>query len=169
LVLSLLLSGCGLAVEATRVVALRAHTCWEDHWELHRNRQWAEEAWASIAPRMTGVTQDYADGFKSGFAEYLYHGPSVGFPITPSKYRDLRYQTPAGYAAIEQWYAGYRHGEIAAESGGYRRLVTGPPPPDFWPVPATPAPAAPPAPVAPVPTAPVPTAPNPLPSDWRGP
>ena len=36
-------------------------------------------------------------------------------PQPPSKYRELQYQSPMGYLAIEQWYAGYQHGAAAAE------------------------------------------------------
>jgi hypothetical protein len=38
----------------------------------------------------------------------------------------LKYQSPRGYLAIENWFAGYRQGAAVARAGGFRRLVTGP-------------------------------------------
>src|SRR5207253_39443 len=47
-------------------------------------------------------------------------------PLPPACYRAVRYQTPEGYRAIEDWFGGFRHGVAAAREGGYRDYVTGP-------------------------------------------
>ncbi len=65
-------------------------------------------------------------GFKAGFAAHLFDGSTAPPPVPPAHYRHFSYQTPDGYLAIEQWFAGYRHGVDAAVATGYRRFVTGP-------------------------------------------
>src|SRR5205807_2557372 len=72
-------------------------------------------------------SEDYAQGFKDGYAEYLYRGGDGEPPLLPPKrYRHVRYQTPQGYMAAEDWFAGYRHGAAVAHHTGARRWITGP-------------------------------------------
>jgi hypothetical protein len=100
----------------------------EDAREGLRNRRWAEEAWEGV--RASGTepySDDYARGFKSGYADYLDRGGSGEPPVVaPPRYRHLRYQTPQGYLAVEEWFAGYRHGAESARQSGLRQWVTGP-------------------------------------------
>src|SRR5439155_9720003 len=119
----------------------------EDFGESVRNRRWAEFAWedAKGADLHKTYSEDYACGFKDGFAHYLYRGGHGEPPPLPSAhYRKVRYQTPEGYKAIEDWFGGFRHGAAAARQSGYRYWITGPsalrlpnsvPPPPLGPAP----------------------------------
>ena len=53
----------------------------------------------------------------------------------PNRYRRKEYMTPEGAAAIEEWYAGFRHGAATAMASGLRNLVVIPVqcPPKFGP------------------------------------
>ena len=67
---------------------------------------------------------DYRRGFVDGFADYLYAGGSGEPPVVPPwRYRKASYETPEGYAAIEDWFAGFRHGANVALASGLRNLV----------------------------------------------
>jgi hypothetical protein len=127
--LSILCSGCALVDDATRNVCLSLTTPVEMHREVARNRKWAEIAWAEVCrssgPR--GACEDYAQGFKDGYAEYLLRGGDGEPPlVAPQHYRHVRYQNPQGFQAIESWFAGYRHGAAVARDTGARRWITGP-------------------------------------------
>jgi hypothetical protein len=54
-------------------------------------------------------------------------GSYVEVPICPSvppnKYRRKHYMTPEGASAVEDWYAGFRHGAATAMASGMRNLV----------------------------------------------
>src|SRR5262245_28925346 len=56
-------------------------------------------------------------------------------PVPPNRYRRKRYMTPEGVAAVEDWYAGFRHGAATAMASGLRNLVVIPVqcPPKFGP------------------------------------
>jgi hypothetical protein len=43
--------------------------------------------------------------------------------VPPEKYRRKKYMTPEGVAAIEDWYAGFKHGAATAMASGLRNLV----------------------------------------------
>jgi hypothetical protein len=142
--LSLLGPGCSLVHDGVSVLASRTCDALQEHHEWHRNRKWAEEAWKQCqANATTTLSDDYAAGFKEGFAQFLYEGGNgEPPPLPPRQYRKLRYQSPEGYQAIEDWFAGYRQGSAAADDRGYRRWVTGPsshsaghPPPHSFPDP----------------------------------
>jgi hypothetical protein len=128
--LGLLVSpGCTLAWNAKEVLTSRVRQHLEDCAERRRNRAWAESAWEQVraADPNESYTEDHARGFKAGFAAYLYKGGSgEPPPLPPPEYRSVRYQTPQGYRAIENWFAGYRHGAAVARESGYREWVTGP-------------------------------------------
>jgi hypothetical protein len=99
----------------------------EDHAERQRNKKWAAAAWRDVHAQAPGLSADYGAGFREGFAQYLYQGGNGEPPLLPPPhYRKLRYQTPEGYQAIADWFAGYRHGAAVAHDGGFRQWVTGP-------------------------------------------
>jgi hypothetical protein len=78
----------------------------------------------------------YAEGFKDGYRDFIEEGGTgQPPPVAPPCYWDLRYQTPLGHAAIEDWYAGFRHGAAVARESGNRRWVIVPPAPEALPVP----------------------------------
>ncbi len=88
-----------------------------------RNRELAEAAWERVCVEGDGAgfSADYADGFVEGYATYLYEGGN-GLPpaVPPRRYWDHRYESPAGERAVEDWFAGYRHGAGNARASGLR-------------------------------------------------
>jgi hypothetical protein len=122
-------SGCMLAEQGIHVVAYKVQQHFQEHAELSRNRRWADEAWEAACRSCPALAadEDHAAGFRCGFMEQAWRGgPCEPPPLPPTKYRAVRYQSPAGYRAIEAWFAGYRHGAEVAQQGGYHDLVTGP-------------------------------------------
>ena len=129
LVLSILSQGCTLICDGVRVTCTCVEDKVEDVLEYRRDRQLANEVWGSVCSCKPAHTysNDYVLGFKDGFVDYLYRGGNgEPPPLAPAKYRKFRYQTPQGYLAIEDWFAGYRHGAVAAKETNYRRWITGP-------------------------------------------
>jgi hypothetical protein len=127
--LNMLCSGCALFEDANRNLLGAVTTPIETHKEIARNRRWADTAWQKTCvdsgPRQ--FSSDYAQGFKDGYAEHLFRGGDGEPPLlAPLHYRHLRYQTPQGYVAVEDWFAGYRHGAAVAHDTGARRWITGP-------------------------------------------
>jgi hypothetical protein len=127
--LSLLGGGCTLLKDGACLTSYRIKEAVDDCAESVRNRKWAEQAWKNVRRSCPQVcySDDYAEGFRDGFSEYLYRGGNgEPPPLPPKHYRCVSYQTPEGYKSIEEWFAGYRHGATAAREGGYRQYVTGP-------------------------------------------
>src|SRR5947199_55502 len=113
--------GCSLVGSATHLAAYRARQALDDCAERQRNERWANEAWQAVrsACPYQPFSDDHARGFKDGFARFVYRGgDGEPPPLPPSNYRTVRYQTPQGYQAIEDWFAGYRHGVSVACPGG---------------------------------------------------
>src|SRR4029077_20557894 len=105
--LGALTSGCSLAGSAVNTACTELTRSLNECTEHKRNRKLAEAAWddfQNASPKAYG--NDFACGFKDGFAEYLYAGPGDP-PLPPHRYWATRYQTPEGYQAIEAWFAGY--------------------------------------------------------------
>lgn len=121
--------GCGLVHNGTCTLSSQLKQSFEDCAELMRNCKLADQAWEELE-KCSGkgsLSKDYEKGFKDGFASYLYRGGcGEPPPLPPQCYRCLKYQTPEGYQAVLDWFAGYRHGAAAARQSGYRELVTGP-------------------------------------------
>jgi hypothetical protein len=134
MVLSITSSGCALVQDSCRNVFVGLKTPVEEHREKARNRQWAEAAWQQVVGSCShgfanhvDYSKDYAHGFKDGFAEYLYRGGDGEPPlVAPLRYRDTRYQNEQGYHAVQDWFAGYRHGAAMARDSGARKWITGP-------------------------------------------
>lgn len=92
----------------------------------YRNRLVADEAWKAVLASEgdTRYTCDYAKGFKQGFKEYLDADQTTSPPpVPPKEYWTLRYETPEGKAAVDNWFAGYRRGSEAAAQSQLRELV----------------------------------------------
>jgi hypothetical protein len=88
-----------------------------------RSERLARQAWDAVSRSHPGETYsaDFAGGFQDGFADYLESGGNGQPPaVPPFRYRLARYQTPEGYRAIEEWYAGFRAGAAAARDSGLR-------------------------------------------------
>jgi hypothetical protein len=89
-----------------------------------RNHRRAVEAWRLLAEGSPhDYSDDFADGFVAGYADYLNNGGNGAPPaVPPFRYRTVKYQTPEGVEAINQWYAGWRHGSLMAKASGMREL-----------------------------------------------
>src|SRR5204862_7194415 len=54
---------------------------------------------------------DYERGYKDGFTDYLdFGGCGAPPPVPPRRYWKNAYQTPQRHQAIQDWFAGFRHG-----------------------------------------------------------
>jgi hypothetical protein len=129
--LSIALSGCALVEDASRNIHVACATPREERQEKARNQEWAEEAWQTVCKDAgaSGHSPDFAQGFKDGFAEYLFRGGNGELPLAaPLRYRDVGYQNPQGYQAIQDWFEGYRLGSARAHDSGARKWITGPSP-----------------------------------------
>jgi hypothetical protein len=127
--LSLCGGGCTLVHDATCLTVYKMREAVRDCHEGVRDRAWADHAWAQVRRECPkgAYSHDYAQGFKDGYAHYLFRGGNgEPPPLPPRHYRALRYQTPEGYQAIEDWFAGFRHGAGVAQHSGHRRWITGP-------------------------------------------
>ncbi len=97
----------------------------DEHRITSRNLRLARQAWTDIcqASPERFFSPDYADGFVEGYADYLESGGNGQPPaVPPFRYRLSRYQTPQGLLAIEDWYAGFRHGSDSARASGLREV-----------------------------------------------
>jgi hypothetical protein len=84
-------------------------------------------AWERIKWQQPELSADFERGFKDGFADYLdFGGIGEPPPLPPRTYWKNRYQSPAGYAAVEDWFAGFRQGAADAEASGWRNYATVP-------------------------------------------
>jgi hypothetical protein len=122
--------GCGPLAHAIQIVVVEpiqyCQTA-DDFLENRRNYKLAEEAWQELAQANPGhpSSPDYVNGFMDGFADYLYAGGTgEPPPLPPRQYWRITYETPEGHQAIQDWFAGFRHGAAIARESGYREGVT---------------------------------------------
>ncbi len=90
----------------------------------NRNRKLAEKAWEEICPSFqTPASKDYITGFKDGYADYLdAGGTGEPPPYPPYCYRTGCYQNEEGQKAMQDWFAGFRHGAATARASGLREI-----------------------------------------------
>ncbi|MFO0969271.1 MAG: hypothetical protein U0793_27255 [Gemmataceae bacterium] len=118
--------GCALVEDTSRNFVVGMCRSTEEMREHCRNKRWAEETWRQVAAR-GAYSSDYAHGFKAGFADYLFGGGDGEPPVmAPPRYRTMGYQSAAGRQAIEDWFAGFRHGAAEAQASGRRQWIVGP-------------------------------------------
>jgi hypothetical protein len=99
--------------------------CYERKWEAHLGEQ-AFVAFAQAHPEKT-YSEHYARGFVDGFVDYLYAGGTGDPPVAPPwRYQKATFETPEGYAAIDDWFAGFRAGAGEAKASGLRKQVVVP-------------------------------------------
>ena len=92
-------------------------------------RAMAAAAWRAYYPDggRGYVSNDFRDGFLDGYADYLEFGGSGDPPSEPPRhYQRVRYQTPAGLRAIEDYYTGFHRGSAAAIASSQRQLLVVP-------------------------------------------
>ena len=121
-------SGCGVCLDLTRkaVEQVQYQETADELLVSARNHLLAKSAWNDYEKLSgeEGFTKHYANGFKQGFAEYLDGGSGEPPIIPPRTYWKVFYQTPEGHHDVEDWFAGYRMGVIAAEQSGRREWLT---------------------------------------------
>ncbi len=91
-----------------------------------RHYRLATAAWQEIAGGQLTETysRDYVRGFKEGFADYLdAGGTGEPPPVPPRCYWHNDYRTPEGHQAIQDWFAGFRHGAGCAKQSGLRHYA----------------------------------------------
>jgi hypothetical protein len=119
IVFCLLVSGCSMYKNAARNLFEAPIDVVDECTFIYGNRKIAQSVWRDFCRANVDATYspDYAAGFIDGYADYLDAG---GRPLEPAvppwRYRRPKYQTPDGYRAIENWYAGFRDGTAAAIS-----------------------------------------------------
>jgi hypothetical protein len=91
-----------------------------------RLRRYAEDAW--LAARKASPDQryspDYAYGFKAGFVDYADAGGTGEPPaVPPFCYRLSCEAGPGRFHAVQDWYAGFRHGAAVARESGLRESL----------------------------------------------
>jgi hypothetical protein len=121
-----LLQGCGFCGYALQNLKNSPADALDDHAANRRFRKIAKAAWQTVETDGFPIhySADYADGFQAGFVDYLEANGTGEPPAAPPKrYRHSRYETPAGQQAINDWFAGFRHGTQAAQASGYRPAV----------------------------------------------
>jgi hypothetical protein len=119
-------SGCTYYVNAARNLTEAPIDAADNVHQRLRNHRLAKEAWEAVRGADPGheYSEDYACGFKEGFADYIYAG-GHGLPpeAPPYCYRKSNHQTPAGVQAAEDWFAGFRHGARVAKESGLRQYM----------------------------------------------
>jgi len=122
-----------------------------EHWDerkLSRQlRDDARTAWEGYCSQAGGFhSDDFADGFRAGYADYLESGgPGCPPAVPPLRYRRRDHLNPEGHARVRDYFEGFKTGTDVAATGGRRPyltvpvLMSDPPPPG--PLPGTQVPA----------------------------
>jgi hypothetical protein len=98
----------------------------DEYVSLCRDRELADEAWAHFQSAIPDCqySEDFADGFKTGFADYVFAGGNGEPPVVPPRYFwRPSYESPVGQQMMLDWFRGYRHGVAVAKESGYREAV----------------------------------------------
>lgn len=133
--LSVLGTGCSMYESGIRTLICepcKYPTNVEDYLMRLRNRHLAKAVWKDLRKYNCEreFSKDYARGFTDGFADYLdAGGTGQPPPVPPRCYWKIQYQTPEGARAMDDWFAGFRHGALTAQESGYREQIVIPPQP----------------------------------------
>lgn len=122
-------SGLEIARYASRNLVEAPIDARDDCLERERERHLGEQVWADLgkAHPEQPYSVHYGRGFVDGFADFLYAGGNGEPPVMPPwRYRRASYETPEGTQAVEDWFAGWRHGARMAQASGLRNLVITP-------------------------------------------
>ncbi|HVA49268.1 MAG TPA: hypothetical protein VNH11_23085 [Pirellulales bacterium] len=122
-------SGCTVSDNFTRTLLVEPlQYC--DYFNAHRAHsrhcRLAKETWSRIQQKksMKRFSADYARGFRDGFTDFLdAGGPGQPPPLPPRRYWNDRYASPQGRQAVQDWFAGFRHGAAMARASGAREYA----------------------------------------------
>jgi hypothetical protein len=127
LVLASLNTGCAFFAYARENMIESPLKAFDYCLEKKRFAAWAREAWAHLQAADPGqhYSDDYARGFLDGYVDFIDAGGTGEPPAAPpDRYQYYkRYATPEGLVAIQDWFAGFRHGAAAARASGQRELI----------------------------------------------
>jgi hypothetical protein len=95
--------------------------CFDTKMYLRAHQAWRDTVASCPEKRFSSA---YADGFCHGFVDYVRRGGNGEPPaIPPMCYRYPIVRTPEQQQAIEDWFAGFRHGAAVALDQGWRNGV----------------------------------------------
>lgn len=130
--LALLGQGCSFTENIRRNILHEPTLACDEIQIRARNREIAKEAFAiMVAQYGCEFSDDYFRGFVDGFSDFLTYGGCMSGgcgekpivpPVPPSRYQHKQYMTPKGYQAMEDWFAGFRHGATTGQASGLRQL-----------------------------------------------
>lgn len=127
--LCLTLSGCTISDNFTKTLFVEP---WQycDYFDAQRAHsrhcRLAKDAWSNVRQKksMRRVSHDYARGFREGFTDFLdAGGTGQPPPLPPRRYWNDRYASPQGRKAVQDWFAGFRHGAAMARASGAREFA----------------------------------------------
>ena len=128
--LALLCQGCGLTATITRNLVIDpAHfdRFTDGFARKIRDTRLADEAWEQAAGVGGPYSKHYARGFKEAYIDFMSNGGHESYSdvplLPPRSYWRVFYQSPEGNEAIQDWFAGWRHGVAMAKQSGYRNYV----------------------------------------------
>lgn len=151
-------TGCTLARNTIHNLTNETVAHWDEKKLSRRLRAQADAAWLGYCAQAGGqLSEDFAGGFRDGYADYLESGGNGSPPaVPPLRYRRSQYLSQEGHARIRDYFAGFKAGTDCAAVSGHRHYLTVPvlvsddPPPPQLPgfqvpvAPTVPPPAAPP-------------------------
>ncbi|HVX14218.1 MAG TPA: hypothetical protein VHC22_23730 [Pirellulales bacterium] len=101
-----------------------------DYFDAHKSHnrhcRLAKQTWSKIQNKksMKRFSDDYAQGFRDGFTDFLdAGGTGQPPPLPPRCYWKNRYANPQGRRAVQDWFAGFRHGAAMARASGAREYA----------------------------------------------
>ena len=132
--LCVLCQGCGPLADTAHTMLLepveyprRLEACVD----CKRAEKLAAAAWAEYlaaeaeAHSDVQYTCDFGQGFKDGYADYLFAGGTGNPPPLPPRwYWRAENKTPAGRLGEQDWFRGFRTGAALAKLSGYREIET---------------------------------------------
>jgi hypothetical protein len=122
----LLSPGCQLAALTAENLAATLCSCTDKAVDCTGELCLADRAWKEVRKSNpeTAYSIYYARGFRDGYMDYLNEGgDGEPPPVPPPCYWSSLYHSPAGHQAVEDWFAGFRHGAALAKASGYRANI----------------------------------------------
>lgn len=121
-------SGCTLARNAVHNLTNETVSHWDEKKLSRRLRAQADAAWLGYCAQAGGqLSEDFAGGFRDGYADYLESGGNGSPPaVPPLRYRRSQYLSPEGHGRVRDYFAGFKAGTDCAAASGHRHYLTVP-------------------------------------------